>query len=55
MKKTILTLLAAFLVLPVVAQTNFRPLTLDEAVATAKAESKWYSSTFTPIGAVLVR
>ncbi len=39
MKKTILAL-AALLSLPVVAQTNFRPLTLDQAVEQAKEENK---------------
>ena len=40
MKKQILTALAALLALPGLAQTNFRSITFDEALAAAKAENK---------------
>jgi len=40
MRKQILMALAAVLALPVLAQTNFRHITFDEALAAAKAENK---------------
>lgn len=40
MKKLILSLLAALLVFPAMAQTNFRPISFDEAIKQAKAENK---------------
>ena len=40
MKKQIFTALAALLALPGLAQTNFRSITFDEALAAAKAENK---------------
>lgn len=39
-KKTIIAALALLLALPGMAQTNFRPITYDEAIAAAKAEGK---------------
>ena len=40
MKTTVLFILAALLALPGLAQTNFRSITYDEAIAAAKAENK---------------
>ena len=40
MKTTVLFILAAILALPGLAQTNFRSITYDEAIAAAKAENK---------------
>lgn len=40
MKKILLTALAALLMLPGIAQTNFRHISYEEAIAAAKAENK---------------
>ena len=40
MKKLFITLFTALLAIPGLAQTNFRPLTLDQAVEQAKKENK---------------